>query len=99
MSNKWIVPFEEVRTVDVHELYPILTEMTGLNQDEIFEVLYCDNGNGTRCYIDDISIEEVTEDCSENESEWDNCQKVYKAFEKLIAENKMPSDFYIYIWW
>lgn len=99
MNNKYIVPFNKKDTVDINDLYPILTEMTGLNEHEIFEALYGDDGNGSMCYIDDLIIEEMTENCSEDESEWTHYNKIYKAFEKLINEDKMPHEFYIYIWW
>lgn len=39
-EKKYIVPFEKSDTVDIHDLYDIINQATGLNQNEIFEAIY-----------------------------------------------------------
>lgn len=87
----YVVPVKSV-VFDIQELYPILTELTGLDSDEIFETLYDNTHNGSLTYI-------CKEDVETKFDESQNAQCVYDAISELISSGKLPDSFYIYVWW
>ena len=87
----YVVPIKSV-VFDIQELYPILTELTGLDSDEIFETLYDNTHNGSLTYI-------CKEDAETKFDESQNTQCVYEALNDLISRGKLPDSFYIYVWW
>jgi hypothetical protein len=94
-EKKYIVPFENNDTIDIHNLYDIIGQETGLNQHEIFEAIYTEDGNGSRTYVDDINCEEILQDGWAD----DAMRKVYQWFYDHIQSGELPYQFFVHVWW
>ena len=94
-KKKYIVPFEKSDTIDIHELYDIIGHTTGLLQNEIFEAIYTEQGNGSKTYIDDINCEELLQ------SGWIDgaTRKVYQWIYDHIQSGELPYQFFVHVWW
>ena len=94
-DKKYIVPFEKNDTIDIHDLYDIIGRETGLTQNEIFESIYTEQGNGSKTYIDSINCEELLQ------SGWidESTRKVYQWIYDYIQSGELPDKFFVHVWW
>lgn len=94
-NKKYIVSLENSDTIDIHELYDIIGQGTGLTQNEIFEAIYTEQGNGSLTYVDNINCEELLQ------SGWvdDATRKVYQWVYDHIQSGELPDKFFVHVWW